>query len=540
LVGDNKKYVWLGHAVTSYSLLRPTTVPEVTPAIAAIDIGTNSLHLLVAEIVEGGSFRVLTRERDPIRLGSGAGDMKRLDPEAIDRGLATLRRFVGIASNWDAPISAFATSAVREASNRADFIDRARDEAGVVVEVISGPEEARLIHLGVLQALPLAGTTHLVVDIGGGSTEFIVGRDTTPVLLRSVKLGAIRLTERFFAGGLDSPGAIDDCRRHVSSFLASFREVALGLKPTIAIATSGTAETLAILAGNPEVLLATDLHELTIELLSETPKQRLKRSGLDERRADIIAGGAVLLDEITTQFGVEEWRISDHALRSGIVLDAINRRGDIKTFHHLSDLRRRSALAVARRYREDLDHAEHITDLALQLFDELSGLHRLGVAERDLLETAGLMHNIGVFVAHSAHHKHSYYLISNDEQLAGFTNHERELIAQVARYHRKSAPKQKHRPFAALNHADQNLVRQLAGLLRVAIGLDRGGRQVVRSVSADFDKDTITVRAAVLKDQACDLELHAARERSDLLSQNSERDVTIEADLVDPVHPSRL
>ncbi len=504
-----------------------------TNAIAAIDIGTNSLHLMVAEIVEGGGFRVLTREKDSVRLGSGASDMKYLSDEAMDRGIASLRRFVDIASQWDAPISAFATSAVREATNQATFIRRAQAEANVHVDVISGPEEARLIHLGVMQGVALANTTHLVLDIGGGSTEFIVGYDTTPLMLRSLKLGAIRLTDRFFPGGLDRPRASKHCRAHIASYLAGVRTEVLAHELSIAVASSGTAETLAILAGNPERLKASDLAAITKLLLSETPAERMRRPGIDERRCDIISGGAVLLDEISSQLKIQEWTISPVALRAGIVLDALARRGDVASFHHLSDLRRQSALAVARRYHEDLGHAEHITDLALELFDELSSLHGMGVGERDLLEAAGLLHNIGVFVAHGSHHKHSYYLIRNDEQLAGFTDRERELTAQIARYHRKSAPKLKHPEYAVLDDSDQAVVQRLAAILRIAIGLDRSGRQVVRSVRASIGSD-IVVTAAVAAGEDASLEIHAASARVDLLASITNRCVRVETEIADP------
>ena len=498
--------------------------------IAAIDIGTNSLHLMVAEVLDDGSFRVLTREKEPVRLGSGGGDMKRLDDDAITRGVDALRRFAAIASQFDAPIHAYATSAVREARNRDDFVGRVRNEVGVRVEVISGPEEARLIHLGVRQAVAVGDATHLVVDIGGGSTEFVVAGPDGTDLLRSMKLGAIRLTDRFFPDGVHTEFGEAACRAHIRSALTPMVDRIVELDPTLWIASSGTAETLAVAAGDPERLPAEALHELTPRLLATKPEKRRSFEGIDERRQDIIAGGVVLLDEITRLCGVQEWTISPLALRAGIVSDLIDRESPRDDNHHLDELRRSSALAVARRYHEDLGHAEHVTDLALELFDELEPLHRQPAAARDLLEAAGLLHNIGVFVAHSAHHKHSQYLIRHDEQLAGFTDRERDVVSLVARYHRKSAPKQKHLEFAALDPDDQEVVRHLAAVLRIAIGLDRSGRRHVRRiVSANVDDHSIAIEVEVPPDVSPQMELHSARARSTMAEQLYGRAVTIDA-----------
>ena len=188
--------------------------------IAAIDIGTNSVHLVVARPTGSGSPEILTREKAPVRLGSGGRDMKRLEPAACERAIAALGRCRQIAEAHDAEIVAVATSAVREAENQAEFIADARRIAGVTVNVISGVEEARLIHLGALGAVPAADRRHLVIDIGGGSTEFVVGEGTTPELVRSLKLGHIRLTDRFFPDGVVTKARVDDCRKYVRSFLA--------------------------------------------------------------------------------------------------------------------------------------------------------------------------------------------------------------------------------------------------------------------------------------------------------------------------------
>jgi len=514
----------------------------VASTVGAIDIGTNSLLLMVAQVRDDGSFRVVTREKESVRLGSGPGDMKFLTEDAIDRGIECLRRFRQIAEQWDAELLAMATSAVREAANRDTFVDRARQEAGIEVEVISGTEEARLIHLGVLQAVPVGQRRHFVVDIGGGSTEFVVGDGTEPLLLRSVKLGAIRLTDRFFPSGVVNDPAIEACRLYVRGFLSSAVREIESLDPSMAIASSGTAETLAAMAGSTERLTASGLESVTAMILAQpTAEDRRINLAIEPGRSDIIAAGAVLLSEITKSFGVQEWQISELGLRAGIIFDVSHRDRSDDGLHRLADLRRQSVITVAERFHEDIDHAEHITDLALELFDSIADIHHLGEDDRDLLEAAGLLHNIGLYVAHSAHHKHSYYLIRHAEQLAGFTEHETELIAQIARYHRKSGPKQKHADWEALPPADQSRVTWLAAILRVAIGLDRGDRTVVHRVEAVVSGNTMHISARVHPGVDAGLEIYSARSRAQLLSAVSGREVEVSAiadEVLARTHPS--
>ncbi len=499
-----------------------------TTPIAAIDIGTNSVHLVIARRTESGTPEILTREKAPVRLGSGARDMKRLAPEATQRAIDALGRFRQIAEAHDAEVVAVATSAVREAENQAEFIAAARDEAGVTVSVISGVEEARLIHLGALGAVPAAGRRHLVIDIGGGSTEFVVGESTTPEVVRSLKLGHIRLTDRFFPDGRVTKKAVEECRKYVRAFLAPLALEISDAGFELAIGCSGTIENLARMAAleagdavrtiDNLVLTRDGLRAVTRRLLdADDAAERARTQGLDAHRADVIVGGAILLRQIFKRLGIEEMVVSPAALREGVVLDQIRRRsGSRDALHHLSDLRRSSVEAVALRYEEDLTHAQHATDLSLQLFDALVPTHGYGDAERDVLEAAGMLHNVGRFIAHAAHHKHSYYLVRHSEHLAGFNEHEIELIAQVARYHRKSNPRPKHPEFAALDDDDRQRIRVLAGILRIAIGLDRTYRRVVEGATVCLD-DALTIALSVPSGADVELEIFTARERAGLL-----------------------
>jgi exopolyphosphatase/guanosine-5'-triphosphate,3'-diphosphate pyrophosphatase len=506
--------------------------------LAAIDIGTNSFHMVVARVgaVEGAegpagpAFEVIAREKEMVRLGSGSGDMKVLAPEAIERGVLALQRLARIAAIHDADIHAVATSAVREAENAEEFLDRARAEAGVEVEVISGVEEARLIHLGVLQAVPVFDDRLVLVDIGGGSTEILVGERGETLAAGSLKLGAIRLTRRFFRGERLHPGAVQACRRYVRSALAPMvREVErFGFE--VAIGSSGTAETVAAMAqaARGEAPLRTydnfvvtrdEIADVVRTLVkADSVEERRALPGMDPNRADIILGGAIVLEQVVGELGIEELTISGNALREGALLDAASRRQGA-TLHHLRDLRRRSVLHLAEAMDDDPRHSACAAGLALDLFDGLQRWHRLGDDSRELLEASALLANVGLFVSHSEHHKHSYYLIRHSDRLAGFTDHEIELIALVARYHRKSAPRPKHVEFARLRPDDQERVRALAGILRVAIALDRShdGRVGKVHVSSDNGSGTLHLGVVASGGQDLGLELETARERKELL-----------------------
>jgi exopolyphosphatase / guanosine-5'-triphosphate,3'-diphosphate pyrophosphatase len=508
--------------------------------LAAADIGTNSIHLVVAR-VDGDRIEVLEREREMVRLGSSASDMKRLGPAAMDRGVAALERFRKVAAIHGASLRAVATSAVREAGNRAAFIERARVEADVEVEVISGAEEARLIHLGVIQAVPVYDRQVLVCDIGGGSTEVVVGQQGDVRFARSLKLGAIRLTRRHFGGPKLSARAVEACRRDIRAALAPAVRQVDRLGFDVAAGSSGTIGAVCQMVAartdgaaprsfNNFTVTSDEINSVVHHLAkASTVKARARTPGLDPRRADIILAGALILEGVVHELGVEELTFSDYALREGVLLDTW-RREHGASLHHLSDLRRRSVEHLVDLMDEDPVHSAHVARLALGLFDETTALHGLGDDSREVLEAGALLCNVGLYVSHAAHHKHSYYVIRNSEKLTGFTDREIELIAQVARYHRKSPPRRKHPEFAALDRADQHRVRVLAGILRIAVGLDRDHAGDVRSVRCDVrDDDTLEVVAVPTPGADIALELYAAGQRTDLLAEALGREVRVVA-----------
>ncbi len=507
--------------------------------LAAIDIGTNSFHLVVARTTTPVAFEIIAREKEVVRLGSGSGDMKRLDPDAIDRGIEALTRFRQIAEISGAQVRAIATSAVREADNRDEFLRRARSEAGVEVEVVSGIEEARLIHLGVLQDVPVADVRLLLIDIGGGSTEFVVGEGTEMLAARSLKLGAIRLTDRFFAEEPLTASQVKQCRAHVRSYLGPVvREVARhGF--VVAIGSSGTILNLAEMvrqrrgesgrAVSNITFRRKELGKVVATLVEATTvKQRLKVPGLDARRADIIVAGAILLEEAAAALGIEEMTVSDYALREGLVLDTLQRSSPSSRLigEGTADIRARSVRRLSGLCPDEQDHAEHTRGLALELFDTTTKLHQLGGQARELLTAAALLANVGIAISHDRHHLHSYYVIRHAEHLRGFTQREVELIAQVARYHRKSVPKAKHQAFAALSSDDQRTVRVLAGILRIAIALDRTHAGLVEGLTCRQEGPSLVVVVDAAGDPS--LEVYTAEERKDLLEAALGLDVRFE------------
>jgi exopolyphosphatase / guanosine-5'-triphosphate,3'-diphosphate pyrophosphatase len=523
--------------------------PQAATPVAAIDIGTNSFHLVVARPTGNNRFEILARDKEVVRLGSGSGDMKELHPDAIERGVATLGRFRRVADTFGAEVHAVATSAVREAENREEFLEAALAEAGVRIEVISGVEEARLIHLGVLQAVPVFDRQVLVVDIGGGSTEFIVGHGGDMLSARSLKVGAIRLTERFFAKEPVKKKAVDEARKFVKSFLPRVTDMVSDLGGfQVAVGSSGTilnvAEMARVRRGSDTLrqigmtsFTAGELADVVDDLASRTrAADRLAVPGLDPRRADIILGGVIILEQVFKSLEIGEMVISDFALREGVLLDVVRRR-QAGTLGHLRDLRYESVLHLAALVPGEKEHCERISALALQIFEGTKHLSGLSDEAEEWLEAAAILQNVGLVISHDRHHLHSYYVIRNSELLTGFTEHELEIIALVARYHRKSMPKARHVEYAALHESDQRVVDILSGVLRIAAGLDRTRSGAVSRLRVEGGTDDQPLR--ILVETAAgidaDLELYSADNRKDLLEEALGVSVQIE-----PVPPGML
>jgi exopolyphosphatase/guanosine-5'-triphosphate,3'-diphosphate pyrophosphatase len=483
------------------------SVSEAGGVVMAIDVGTNSFHAIVASLTAKGVFKIHSRDKENVRLGESTSDMKYITAEAMDRGVAAMKRFAETAAHANASVRAIGTSAMREALNRAEFVRRVLEETGIEIEVVSGNEEARLIYLGVLQALPVLNVKTLVIDIGGGSTETIVGYKGEMLYGHSAKLGAIRLTRRFFTEERLSAKSINVCRDFIrGEWALVFRSIqTCGFDA--AVASSGTAQTIAAVAlaqKNPATLETTDsLNGVTLKqdeilqaietiLKEKTAKKRAEIPGMDAKRADIIVAGALILEQAVSRLNIRSLTISDYALREGILLDYYQQQSNIEQYHHLSRLRYESVMNLCDVCQIDKAHAEHVCNIAVQIFDGLRAarLHSLGEAERELLEAAALLHDVGYHISSDQHHKHSYYIIRNSP-LLGFTNDEEELIANIARYHRKSHPKLKHENYLRVPPQKRPLVALLAGILRIAEGLDRRRLHLIESVGVSVKGDAL-------------------------------------------------
>jgi exopolyphosphatase/guanosine-5'-triphosphate,3'-diphosphate pyrophosphatase len=504
--------------------------------IAAIDIGTNSTHMVVARITPSG-FEVITREKNQTRLGEGGGDMKELSAAAMDRGIHALRHMKKIADAHQAHVVAVATSAVREANNAEEFVKRAHDEAAIDIEVISGLEEARLIHSAVLRALPLTGVESLLIDIGGGSTEVVVFTSTTEHFARSFKLGSVRLTHRFFPSPQASKSELLEARQFIASSIEPARKGLRRRNPRKAIVTSGTGETLARMCSflgtgdaprsmNGATFSRQQLSTV-VRAIADAPDiaTRSEIPGIDFTRADIILAGAIILEEFATALDVSEFTYCDFALREGLLFNEMQRLtpGGTDDIRHVALA---SATKFAMRCDDDFPHAQALARLACTLFDQLSKHFELDNNDRLYLETASLLANVGITVSHAKHHLHSYYMIRNAD-LLGLTDDEIEVIAQIARYHRKGEPKLSHEPFRTLSLQDQNRVRLLSSILRVAIGLDRTHDGRIENVKISVTKTDITITISASQKVDIDLNVYAANERTALLAEVFEHNVVV-------------
>jgi len=457
--------------------------------IAAIDIGTNSIHMIVVQVRPDLSFEVVDREKDMVRLGAGGLDGRNLTPTAMAAALQTLSKFRRLAESHKVDeIVAAATSATREAENGGDFIAEVDRQTGIRIRVISGTEEARLIHLAAGYGVDIGGTTAVVVDIGGGSVEVTLGTATQLTHARSFKTGVIRLTERYVQSdplsGRDERRIIKHLNREMGSYLDQI--AARGFARVIG--TSGTILSLGTMAAGNDGraddvrnrrVSAKALHRLRKNIVESDIQERLRIPLMDPRRADLSVAGSVLFDTIIRRLGAEEFTLCDLALREGLVLDYVHRNSArIRKVERYPDVRRRSVIELGERCGYWSEHAQQVARLALSVFDQTRSVHGMSDREREWLEYGALLHDIGVHISYERHHRHSYYLIKNGD-LRGFDPQETEVIALIARYHRQATPKKSHEGYGDVPGAVRKKVRALSAMVRLAEGLDRSHAQAL-------------------------------------------------------------
>lgn len=542
--------------------------------IASIDIGSNSIHMVIVRAIEGQNIEIVDREKEVVRLGAGLRD-HRLPKEATERAILTLRRFRQMAqANRVDLIITTATAAVREANNADKFIERVRKEVGLDVQLLPGVEEARLIALAVSEVTDFNNRRALIIDIGGGSTEFIITSGGEPQLLMSVKLGAVRLTERFITTDPPSQTERDnliatiraDLTHAVSEIQQIGFQFVIGTSGTILNMTDAILQSEAAENGDesefeafsPTIALDQIKH-LNHKLAGLNVYERRVVPGLEEKRADIIIAGGLLLETILSELDVKEITQCDWSLREGVILDHLRKEqsssiaidekslllnennsliGQGSLFGTL-DVRTRSVLSVARHFEYDAPHSHHIANLATRLFDETLPLHKLGDAERKLLQYASLLHDIGYRVAHADHHRHGLYLIKNSE-MPGFTANEIAMIAAIVRYHRGDMPKKpkskrerlEHEDYFSLKRENRSIVLRLAAILQMADGFDRSHSQKVKNLHGSLSNGLLTL--TVECEEECDLELWSAERKAKWFSDIFRLKVNFEAVKVSP------
>jgi len=497
--------------------------------VAFLDLGTHSVRVLVVRIDANHSYTVLTQQKEAVRLGEGEFTDHHLQPAAIDRAVLVCRHFAELARSFGADeIIAVATSATREAHNQADLLRQLREDAQLDMRVISGLEEARLIYLGVASGVHLGDQLATFLDIGGGSTEVIVGNQRQYIDLDSMKLGAIRLAMLLIPGetGPISAERYAAMQRHVRNSAVRIVQ-RFGKHPTqLAFGSSGTIENLAAVSARAfyqrlperhEVLTATDLTRVVTLLRGLTLDERRKLPGLNPERADIIIPGAAILETLMQELNLKSIRVSDRGLREGLLQDYLARTFYAPEVREMS-VRARSVLHLGHRCGFDATHAAQVSRLALDLFDSAraAGLHTLGSWERELLNYASQLHDVGSFISYNNHHRHSYYLISNAD-LLGFDQTELAIMATTAFFHRKVFPRNRHPEFAALDVRAQAVVRILCVLLRIAESLDRSHAGLVESARLSLDGKRIVLRLRT--HQRCQLELWGVQNHGDAVQR---------------------
>jgi exopolyphosphatase / guanosine-5'-triphosphate,3'-diphosphate pyrophosphatase len=522
----------ISHRLGHYRPVQPNSL-----RMAAIDVGSNSIHMIVAQADPDGGITTLWRLKEPVGLGRMSFPSHRLSAESIDRAMSVLSRFQQQAlQRQSEKIIAVATSAIREATNGGDVLERARRKLGLILKMVSAREEARLIYLAVRHAMPLKDAPHLIVDIGGGSVEFIVGDQKRAALLESRKLGAARMTAQFVKSDPISKSDRQALQAHYQAELEPLCRGIAALKPIKAIGTSGTLENIAAMCGSEPshnghgatqaVIERAALDNLMDKLLDSRAKDRVKIRGLDDQRRDQIVAGAMLVHALFNRLHLKRIHICPAALREGILLDYLSRHlPDLAIRREVPDARRRSVLDLGRRCDWHRTHAEHVAALCVTLFDELKPLHGLGAAERELIEYGAMLHDIGWHIGRKGHHKHSMYLILHGD-LKNFSDEEISIIAQIARYHRKAPPRRKHDTYSALSSRARRIVDVGSSLLRLADGLDRSHASVIQNLRCRIEDKSVKCVLTARSD--AELEIWGASRKKNWFSKVFKSELSFE------------
>jgi exopolyphosphatase/guanosine-5'-triphosphate,3'-diphosphate pyrophosphatase len=505
------------------------------PRYAAIDIGSNSIRMEAAEVVSGQPARVLASEREVTRLGESVFRSGEVSEEALRAACTVLARMAALYRKLDVVgVRAVATSAIRDTRNPHEFLARASEAAGTPVEIISGREESRLIHLGVESIWPQDGKRTLVIDIGGGSAEIIGAEDGVLKEAFSKPLGAVRLREIFLKDDPPTPLQLHQMHEYIQAKLDAPARRLGHAGWDRAIATSATAaavaHAVARIPGSRRDEIdrlrtpATEVGKLYRKLRELSLAGRRRITGIGPRRAEIIVPGVAVLLDFLREFQLSAVYYCRAGVRDGIIADLANRNVGAE-LSRLSRDQRREVEELGRRYGVSLDHARKVANIAHLLFTALQPLHTLPPVAGKLLEAAAYLIDVGHYVSDSGHHKHSYYVVSNSD-MAGFTQHERLLVACLCRYHRKSLPSPVHSQYQALPAEDRRLLLFLIPLLRLADNLNRSRQQRIRGIDCRLRDGQVVLEVKSSHD--IDLEQWGAERAGEAFLQVYNRPIAVE------------
>ena len=491
---------------------------------AAIDVGSNSIHMVIVEVDTHGKWHILQSMKEGARLAASLNENLLLDAQAVQKVAGILKEMKLAADGMSAEITAFATQACREAKNGMDFCLKIQKKTGIRLQIISGNEEARLIYLGIQSGLPIHDKNTLVVDIGGGSAEILLGQWGEERFSTSLKLGAVRLTKRYLKCDPVRDAEIMELKEYIVTRLEPVLWEVKRLGFDTAVASSGTAKAVKVvargLAGEKDEgfdihgkKLTCDEIDAVVAKLLEKPglKERREIPYLDPKRAEILLAGALVLQSLTQMAGVKEWVLSAHGLREGMVQDVLNRER-LWLNGSLSDVRWRSVKDLAQRMRVDTASSWHVTSLAISIFVQLQKRHRLGSEWREYLRAACYLYECGRSISYTSYHRHSSYVIRHSDVL-GFTQDELNIISNIVRYHRKRGPRLDDECFGALTACDQKGVTFCCAVLRLATCLDMGRQGKIQEVHlTESGPQLMRIDVALRSDQDIFLEMRRCSE----------------------------
>jgi exopolyphosphatase / guanosine-5'-triphosphate,3'-diphosphate pyrophosphatase len=531
------------------------------PVLAVIDMGTNSFHTIVCQAsADRDHFEVITRVKEAVPFFRGALTAHYIDDQAMSSALGILSDMIRRAQEKKAfTILAVATSAVRESKNGEEALQQIREQLKLDVRMISGKEEARLIYLGVLWSMPSLGGNFAIADIGGGSTEIILANRSQIHFAESYKLGAARLTQRFFRK--DKPTA-ENVRELHSEVLGVLRPAAARIGECghfqHLIGTSGTIQTLAkidrVRTGRPHAelhgyKLTLDSVQEIVNYIEEGSLKKGKIKGVSSDRNQTILAGSIVLLETMRSLQAKSVIVCTAALREGVVVDRFLQTGWLNAgLEQHRDPRSASVHALLEKYQASFPHAEQVARLASELFIQTKAwLHDYSEDCGHLLWSAAMLHDVGMFIGRNGHHKHSYYLIKNGG-LLGHSEEEVGIIASIARYHRGSEPKDTHEAYYTLPPDAPKMVSDMASMLRLAEALDRGHRQVVKKLKVtlekpprnSYERQTVTLTASIEAGEDFESEAWALSEKKEFFEEQFQVRVNLSVVEVASAHPASL